>query len=106
MHEFIQYTILGLVLGGIYGIAASGLVLTCTTSGIFNFGHGSIAMLSAFVYWQVPVGWDLVRPPGGMGWGPPPPPAGSTTSSAAPARSASPAAGSPTTSCSRWAWPW
>ncbi|MBL7491143.1 ABC transporter permease [Frankia sp. AgB1.9] len=62
MEQFLQYTILGLVLGGIYGIAASGLVLTCTTSGIFNFGHGSIAMLSAFVYWQVRFGWHWPAP--------------------------------------------
>ncbi|WP_007516912.1 ABC transporter permease subunit [Pseudofrankia saprophytica] len=62
MDQFLQYTILGLVLGGIYGIAASGLVLTCTTSGIFNFGHGSIAMLSAFVYWQVRFGWNWPAP--------------------------------------------
>jgi branched-chain amino acid transport system permease protein len=62
VDQFLQYTILGLVLGGIYGIAASGLVLTCTTSGIFNFGHGSIAMLSAFLYWQVRFDWNWPAP--------------------------------------------
>src|SRR6266576_7148796 len=62
MHEFIQYTILGLVLGGIYGIAASGLVLTYTTSGIFNFAHGAIAMLAAFTYWQLRVDWGWPAP--------------------------------------------
>ncbi|MBL7496463.1 ABC transporter permease [Frankia sp. CNm7] len=62
MDQFLQYTILGLVLGGIYGIAASGLVLTCTTSGVFNFGHGSIAMLSAFLYWQVRFDWNWPTP--------------------------------------------
>ncbi|ONH28364.1 ABC transporter permease subunit [Pseudofrankia asymbiotica] len=62
MEQFLQYTILGLVLGGIYGIAASGLVLTCTTSGIFNFGHGSIAMLSAFIYWQIRFDWNWPAP--------------------------------------------
>ena len=52
MDTFLQYTILGLVTGGVYGIAASGLVVTYTTSGIFNFAHGAVAMLSAFTYWQ------------------------------------------------------
>lgn len=52
MHLFITYTIFGLVLGGVYGIAASGLVLTYNTSGIFNFAHGAEAMLGAFVYWE------------------------------------------------------
>ena len=53
MHLFITYTIFGLVLGGVYGIAASGLVLTYNTSGIFNFAHGAEAMLGAFVYWEL-----------------------------------------------------
>ncbi|HVM63774.1 MAG TPA: ABC transporter permease [Acidimicrobiales bacterium] len=53
MHLFLTYTIFGLVLGGVYGIAASGLVLTYNTSGIFNFAHGAEAMLGAFVYWDV-----------------------------------------------------
>ncbi|HEX5265588.1 MAG TPA: ABC transporter permease [Acidimicrobiales bacterium] len=52
MHLFITYTIFGLVLGGVYGIAASGLVLTYNTSGIFNFAHGAEAMLGAFIYWE------------------------------------------------------
>ena len=62
MHLFIQYTIFGLVLGGVYGIAASGLVLTYNTSGIFNFAHGAEAMLGAFVYWEVRFGWHWPAP--------------------------------------------
>ena len=52
MGEFIGLTIAGLSLGAIYAIAASGLVVTYTTSGVFNFGHGAIGMFVAFVYWQ------------------------------------------------------
>ena len=62
MEKFLQYTILGLVTGGVYGIAASGLVVTYTTSGIFNFAHGAIAMLGAFTYWQVRFGWGWPAP--------------------------------------------
>src|SRR2546421_10435399 len=62
LREFLQYTILGWVLGAVYGIAASGLVVTYTTSGIFNFAHGAIAMLGAFVYWQVRVAWGWPAP--------------------------------------------
>ena len=51
MHLFLAYTIAGLVTGAVYGIAASGLVLTYTTSGIFNFAQGAIAMLAAYAYW-------------------------------------------------------
>ena len=62
MDQFLQYTILGLIIGGVYGIAASGLVVTYTTSGIFNFAHGAIAMLGAFTYWQVRFGWGWPAP--------------------------------------------
>jgi branched-chain amino acid transport system permease protein len=62
MQTFLQYTILGLVTGGVYGIAASGLVVTYTTSGIFNFAHGAVAMLAAFAYWQVRFDWGWPAP--------------------------------------------
>src|SRR3954468_15824083 len=62
MDQFIQYTILGLVTGGVYAIAASGLVVTYTTSGIFNFAHGAIAMLGAFLYWKAGFVWGWPAP--------------------------------------------
>ena len=62
METFLQYTVLGLVTGGVYGIAASGLVVTYTTSGIFNFAHGAVAMLAAFSYWQMRFGWGWPAP--------------------------------------------
>jgi branched-subunit amino acid ABC-type transport system permease component len=60
MHLFLTYTIFGLVLGGVYGIAASGLVLTYNTSGIFNFAQGAEAMLGAFLYWELR--WNMHWP--------------------------------------------
>jgi branched-chain amino acid transport system permease protein len=62
VDTFLQYTILGLVTGSVYGIAASGLVVTYTTSGIFNFAHGAVAMLAAFTYWQVRFDWGWPAP--------------------------------------------
>lgn len=62
MSVFLTYTALGLVLGAVYGIAASGLVLTYNTSGVFNFAHGAEAMLGAFVYWQLRYGWHWPAP--------------------------------------------
>jgi len=56
---FLTYTALGLVLGAVYAIAASGLVLTYNTSGIFNFAHGAQAMVGAFSYYQLDVAWGL-----------------------------------------------
>ena len=49
MHDLIAYTIFGLVTASIYAIAASGLVVTYTTSGVFNLAHGAVGMLGAFV---------------------------------------------------------
>lgn len=59
MDDFLTFTIIGLVTGSLYAIAASGLVVTYTTSGIFNFAHGATGMFAAFVYWKlrVDMGW-------------------------------------------------
>lgn len=42
-----------------YSITASGLVVTYATSGIFNFAHGALGMLGAFLYWQLTVAWHV-----------------------------------------------
>jgi branched-chain amino acid transport system permease protein len=55
MNLFIGLTIGGLATASIYAIAASGLVVTYTTSGVFNVAHGAIGMLMAFLYWQLRV---------------------------------------------------
>jgi branched-chain amino acid transport system permease protein len=54
---FLALTTLGVVVGCIYALTATGLVVTYTTSGIFNFAHGAIGMFGAFSYWQLAVGW-------------------------------------------------
>ena len=54
----------GVALGAIYALAATGLVVTYTTSGIFNFAQGAIGMFMAFVYWQLTQGWGLAEIPG------------------------------------------
>src|SRR2546421_41074 len=59
MSDFLAYTVAGLCTAAIFAIAASGLVLTYTTTGVFNFGHGAVGMLGAFTYWQLHVEWGL-----------------------------------------------
>jgi branched-chain amino acid transport system permease protein len=54
--------IVGISVGSIYAIAASGIVVTYTTSGIFNFAQGAIGMFMAFVYWQLRVDWGIPAP--------------------------------------------
>ena len=53
MSEFLEFTVIGIAVGAAYAILASGLVVTYTTSGIFNFAHGAVAMLAAFTYWDL-----------------------------------------------------
>jgi branched-chain amino acid transport system permease protein len=53
--RFLSFVVVGVTLGSIYGVAASGLVVTYTTSGIFNFAQGAIGMFMAFVYWELKV---------------------------------------------------
>lgn len=68
VQQILNYTVAGLATAAIYAIAASGLVVTYTTSGIFNFAHGAFGMMAAFLYWQLGAkssdgGWGL-----GYGW--------------------------------------
>ena len=56
MEQFLAYGIVGLTTAAIYAVIGSGLVLTYTTTGVFNFAHGAAGMLAAFTYWQLTVG--------------------------------------------------
>ncbi|MGZ4105181.1 MAG: ABC transporter permease [Actinomycetota bacterium] len=55
MNVFLSFTVIGIVTGAIYAIAATGLVVTYSTSGIFNIAHGAIGMVMAFLYWELRV---------------------------------------------------
>ncbi len=58
MATFLTFTLVGLTIAAIYAVIASGLVLTYTTTGVFNFAHGAIGTIAAFAYWQLRVGWE------------------------------------------------
>jgi len=62
MDQFLAYGIVGLSTAAIYAVIGSGLVLTYTTTGVFNFAHGAAGMLAAFTYWQLTVGWGWPVP--------------------------------------------
>lgn len=59
MDQFLAFTIIGLIAGSAYAIAASGLVLTYATSNVFNIAHGAVGMFMAFVYWELAVARGL-----------------------------------------------
>jgi len=54
-----SYTVIGLVLGGTFALAAIGLVLIYRVSGVLHFGHGAVAMFSTFIAYTVSVEWGL-----------------------------------------------
>lgn len=59
MNEFFSFLIAGIVTGSIYAVSASGLVVTYNTTGIFNFAHGAVGMVLAFLFWQLWQSWGL-----------------------------------------------
>jgi branched-chain amino acid transport system permease protein len=62
VQQFLNYSFSGLTSAAIYAIAATGLVLTYTTTGVFNFAHGAMGMFAAFGYWELRFGWHLPAP--------------------------------------------
>src|SRR2546426_11609245 len=53
MNAFLPFIIAGLVSGSVYGLAATGLVLTYKTTGIFNFAHGAVATAGAYLFYEL-----------------------------------------------------
>jgi branched-chain amino acid transport system permease protein len=61
---FLEFTLIGISGGCVFAIAASGLVLTYTTTGVFNFAHGAVGMVSAFLFFQLRTEIGLPAPIG------------------------------------------
>src|SRR5215216_3229109 len=57
----------GLITGAVFAIAATGLVVTYSTSGVFNFAHGALGMFCAYLYWDLRVNtehpWGVMPAP-------------------------------------------
>lgn len=56
MDQFVRDLVTGSVSGGIYALIAAGLVLTYSTTGIFNLGYAGIAFSAAFVFFELNTG--------------------------------------------------
>ena len=56
MTLFLQFFLSGIMLGGIYGLIAVGLVLIVKGTQVFNFAHGDLAAAGAYLFW-----WLLVK---------------------------------------------
>lgn len=53
MDALVATLVSGLVLGSLYALMSSGLSLVWTTLGVFNFSHGALMMVGAFIAWTV-----------------------------------------------------
>ena len=51
MSELAAYTIIGLSLGGVFALAALGIVLIYRVTGVLNFAYGVMGMFLMFVVW-------------------------------------------------------
>src|SRR5436305_8170820 len=49
----VDYAFAGLGLGAIAALSGVGLLVTYRATGVFNIGHGAIAMIAAYLYWQL-----------------------------------------------------
>ena len=74
MTDLLPFVVSGIAVGAVYGLAATGLVLTYKTSGIFNFGHGAVATAAAYVFYWLHVDkgldWKLALAISVFGLGP------------------------------------
>jgi branched-subunit amino acid ABC-type transport system permease component len=59
MTEFLIFLPSGISIGSVYALVALGLVLTYKTSGIFNFAHGGVAAVAAYLFYELSIrqGW-------------------------------------------------
>ena len=53
MENLVNAIISGLISGSLYATMALGLAILYGVSGVFNFGHGVVALLGAYVAWLV-----------------------------------------------------
>jgi ABC-type branched-subunit amino acid transport system ATPase component/branched-subunit amino acid ABC-type transport system permease component len=62
VDKLITLGLSGAVTGAIYSLVASGIVLSYTATGIFNFSHGAIAYMAAVVFYELHqgLGWPIV----------------------------------------------
>ncbi|WP_017240679.1 ABC transporter permease subunit [Streptomyces sp. SS] len=62
MGDLLGFVLSGLVSGALYALLATGLVLSYSASGVFNFAHGSTAYLCALAYYELHsgFGWPAV----------------------------------------------
>jgi branched-chain amino acid transport system permease protein len=62
VKDIVFAVILGIGIGGLYAMLATGLVTAFKGSGVINFAHGAFAMYTVYVYDELTKNGDLVFP--------------------------------------------
>ena len=62
MKEILFAVILGIGVGGLYAMLATGLVTAFKGSGVINFAHGAFAMYTVYAYDELNDSGNLVFP--------------------------------------------
>src|SRR3954469_13182520 len=55
----VDYALVGLGLGAIAALSGVGLLITYRATGVFNVAHGAVAMIAAYLFWQLADDWSL-----------------------------------------------
>jgi branched-chain amino acid transport system permease protein len=55
----LDYALAGLALGAIAALSGVGLLITYRATGVFNVAHGAVAMMAAYLFWQLTDGWGV-----------------------------------------------
>jgi branched-chain amino acid transport system permease protein len=58
----VDYALAGLGLGAIAALSGVGLLVTYRATGVFNVAHGAVAMVAAYLFWQLADQWGLPVP--------------------------------------------
>jgi branched-chain amino acid transport system permease protein len=53
IEALLQAIVSGILAGAIYGLVAMGIVIIFRSSGVFNFAHGSLILVGAFLFWSL-----------------------------------------------------
>ena len=56
---YLQIALLGIAFGCFYALSATGVVLTYSATGVFNIAHFAVALLSAYLAWQINGVWGV-----------------------------------------------
>jgi branched-chain amino acid transport system permease protein len=57
----LDYAFAGLALGAIAALSGVGLIITFRATGVFNMAQGAIAMMSAYLFWQLAEVWGVPK---------------------------------------------